>query len=64
MNIIYALRRQRKDLGLTQRDVDASLSSAKGSVSKWENGHTNPSYRTLTEWANVLGCDLKLEVRK
>ena len=53
---------RRKELGLTQDDVNYKLGVADGSVSKWECGYRTPTAFNLLCWAQVLESVLTISV--
>ncbi len=58
--IISQLVARRKQLGLTQDEVNAQLNVADRLVSKWECGIKSPSLFLLQCWAEVLDCSIKI----
>ena len=52
--LIDQLVDRRKELGLSQRQVDQRIGCADGLVSKWECGIRTPKPRSFAEWAIAL----------
>ena len=62
-NIGQIIKARRKELGLTQ-DTLALLSQVGiNTIVSIERGSKSPSVETLTKVADVLGLDLRLEVK-
>ncbi len=55
---------RRKELGISQLEMDELIGVAKGLVSKWEVGIRKPSGWLFNCWADALGCELKLTEKK
>lgn len=49
---------RRKELGLTQDDLNYKIGVADGSVSKWECGYRTPTLFNLMCWADALEAEL------
>lgn len=63
-DLMAQLRRRRKDLGLTQREVVQHAPGFTTSLlSGYETGQHKPSAEKLVVLANALGCDLTLTPR-
>lgn len=58
------IRERRKELAITQPDLSELAGISKNTLYKLERGQGNPSLDVLTKLANVLGMELKLEVKK
>ncbi len=58
------IQQRRKELGITQPDLAELASVSKNTLYKLERGQGNPSLDVLTKLAEVLGLELKLEVKK
>lgn len=63
-----ALAEARKRKGMTQEELANQLGCQKGTVSNWENGHSNPTLQDafkvsecLEEDINVLFSDIKVQ---
>jgi len=48
------IRERRKQLGLSQEELAARLELDQKQISKWENGHGNPTAQTLIHLAQTL----------
>lgn len=64
MKILNDLRYIREQWNLTTRDLEEILHVHTGKVSHWENGSEIPSAKTLLKWADALGCELRVEIKK
>ena len=58
MKINSIIKRQRKQLSLTQEQVAQYLGVSIAAVSKWESGHTYPDITLLPPLARLLKVDL------
>ena len=58
------LARRRREIGLSQRDLDQHLRVATGVIAKWESGFRSPTGYNLSCWARALGCDIVLVPRR
>ena len=58
------IKERRKELGITQPDLSELAGVSKNTLYKLERGQGNPSLDVLTKLANVLGMEMKLEVKK
>jgi len=59
-DIINQLILRRKELGLTQDDIDAIMGNADRLCSKWECGDRSPTGFNLFCWVEVLQSTLKI----
>lgn len=59
-----AIRRRRKELGITQPHLAELALVSINTLYKLERGQGNPSVEVLTKLAEVLGMELKIEVKK
>jgi transcriptional regulator with XRE-family HTH domain len=57
-----ALKSRRFQLGLTQRELATKLGCAQTLVSMWESGRRGISFAALTNWAEVLGGEVQLNL--
>lgn len=57
------IKQRRKELGITQPDLAELAGISKNTLYKLERGQGNPSLDILTTLAEVLGMELKLEVK-
>lgn len=63
-NLIQRLRDRREQLGVTQEQLAELAAVALRTVKELDSGKGNPTVSTLIKLADVLGMELKLEVRK
>ncbi len=62
--VINTIKERRFALGVTQESV-ASLSGVNlRTIKEFESGRGNPTFATLSKIADVLGMEIKMEVRK
>lgn len=58
-----AVKTRRKELGITQPHLAELANVSTNTLYKLERGQGNPSLEVLTKLAEVLGLELKLEVK-
>jgi len=58
------IKNRRKELNITQPHLAELAKVSKNTLYKLERGQSNPSVDVLNRLAEVLGLDLKLEVKK
>lgn len=58
--VIGQFVKRRKELGLTQEEVDGRLGTAERLCSKWECGQRTPTSFNFMCWAEALGASLVL----
>lgn len=63
-NLIQRLKDRREQLGVTQEQLSELAAVALRTVKELDSGKGNPTVSTLIRLADVLGMELKLEVRK
>jgi len=63
-DLIQRLKARREQLGVTQEQLAELATVALRTVKELDSGKGNPTVRTLIKLADVLGMELKLEVRK
>ena len=63
-NLIQRLKDRREELGVTQEQLSELAAVALRTVKELDAGKGNPTVSTLMKLADVLGMELKLEVRK
>ena len=63
-NLIQRLKDRREQLGVTQEQLAELAVVALRTVKALDSGKGNPTINTLIKLADVLGMELKLEVRK
>jgi y4mF family transcriptional regulator len=59
-----SIKNRRKELGITQPHLAELAKVSTNTIYKIERGQGNPSLDVLSKLAEVLGMDLKLEVKK
>lgn len=62
--LLKGLKERREQLGVTQEQLAELAAVALRTVKALDTGKGNPTVRTLIKLADVLGMELKLEVRK
>lgn len=63
-NLIQRLKDRREELGVTQEQLAELAAVGLRTVKELDAGKGNPTVRTILKLADVLGMELKLEVRK
>lgn len=58
------IRNRRKELGITQPHLAELAKVSTNTLYKLERGQGNPSLDVLTKIAEVLGMEVKIEVKK
>lgn len=58
------LRNRRKELGITQPHLAELAKVSKNTLYKLERGQGNPSLEVVNKLTEVLGMELRLEVKK
>lgn len=58
------LKERRKTLGITQSELADMAGVSKNTLYKIETGQANPTLIILGQLAEILGMELKLEVKK
>ena len=58
------IKERRKTLGITQQDLSELAGISPNTLYKIERGQANPSLRVLIKIAEVLGMELKMEVKR
>lgn len=59
-----SVKNRRKELGITQPHLAELAKVSTNTLYKLERGQSNPSLEVLNKLAEVLGMELKLEVKK
>ncbi len=59
-----SIKDRRKLLQITQPDLSEMAGISVNTLYKIERGQANPTVKVLTKLADVLGMELKLEVKK
>ena len=63
-DLIKALKERREVLDVTQDHLDELAGVGLRTLKAIESGKGNPTFETLNKLADVLGMELKLEVKK
>ena len=58
------IKERRTTLGITQQDLSELAGISPNTLYKIERGQANPSLRVLVKIAEVLGMELKMEVKR
>jgi len=58
------IKSRRKELGITQPHLAELANVSTNTIYKLERGQANPSLDVLNKLAEVLGMEIKLEVKK
>ena len=53
----------RKKSGLTQDEVAQRMGTQKGNISRLEKGNSNPSWRTIQNYAHACGFRISMKVK-
>ncbi len=64
IDIIQDLKKRRQMLGVTQEDLAELSGAGLRTLKALESGKSNPTFETLNKLAEVLGMEVKLEVKK
>ena len=64
IELIEALKKRRDVLGVTQEHLADLSGVGLRTLKALESGKSNPTFETLSKLAEVLGMELKLEVKK
>ncbi len=59
-----AIRRRRKELGITQPHLADLAMISTNTLYKLERGQGNPSLEVLVKLAEVMGLEIRMEVKK
>lgn len=62
--LVEQLIARRKELEMTQEEVNHIVGLGDRYLSKWEAGIKSPTSFNLVCWANALGCTIGLEVEE
>jgi transcriptional regulator with XRE-family HTH domain len=58
-----SIKRRRKELGITQPHLAELADISTNTLYKLERGQSNPSLEVISRLAEVLGMEIKLEVK-
>jgi DNA-binding XRE family transcriptional regulator len=61
--LIDTLLSMRRKSGLTQDEVAKRMGTQKGNISRLEKGSSNPSWKTLQNYAHACGFELFMKVK-
>ena len=64
MKILEVMKLQRKALGITQQDLADMSEIAISTFKKIESGKGNPSLSTVEKIMDILGMEVKYEIRQ
>lgn len=64
MSIQEVMKERRKKLGITQQDLAEMAEVGISTIKQIESGKGNPSLGTVEKIMEVLGMEIKFEVRK
>lgn len=64
MDIKEVIRVQRKKLGISQQDLAEMAEVSPSTIKQIEVGNANPSLSTIEKIMEVLGMEIRYEVRK
>lgn len=62
--LIQVIKNRREVLGVTQEHLAELSGVGLRTLKAFESGKSNPTFETLNKLAEVLGMELKLEVKK
>lgn len=62
--LIKTLKNRREELGVTQNHLAELAGVGLRTLKEIESGKGNPTFETLNKLAEVLGMEMKLEVKK
>jgi transcriptional regulator with XRE-family HTH domain len=62
--LIVTLKKRREVLGVTQEHLAELSGVGLRTLKALESGKSNPTFETLSKLADVLGMELKMEVKK
>ena len=61
--LIDTLLSMRKKSGLTQDEIAKRMGTQKGNISRLERGSSNPSWKTLQNYAQACGFEIFMKVK-
>ncbi|MBA3537805.1 MAG: helix-turn-helix transcriptional regulator [Tatlockia sp.] len=61
--LIDSLLTIRKKAGLTQEEVASKMGTKKSNISRLEKGGTNPSWKTLQNYAHACGYEVTMKFK-
>lgn len=61
--LIDTLLTMRKKAGLTQDEVARKMGTQKGNISRLEQGSSNPSWKTIQNYAHACGFEISMKFK-
>ena len=61
--LIDTLLTMRKKSGLTQEEIAKRMGTQKGNISRLEKGNSNPSWKTIQNYAHACGFEVFMKVK-
>lgn len=61
--LIDTLLSMRKKSGLTQEEIATRMGTQKGNISRLEKGASNPSWKTIQNYAHACGFEIFMKVK-
>jgi transcriptional regulator with XRE-family HTH domain len=61
--LIHTLLSMRKKSGLTQDEVAKRMGTQKGNISRLEKGSSNPSWKTIQNYAHACGFEISMKIK-
>ncbi len=61
--LIDTLLSMRKKSGLTQDEVAKRMGTQKGNISRLEKGTSNPSWKTIQNYAHACGFEISMKIK-
>jgi DNA-binding XRE family transcriptional regulator len=61
--LIDTLLSMRKKSGLTQEEIAKIMGTQKGNISRLEKGSSNPSWKTLQNYAHACGFEISMKIK-
>jgi transcriptional regulator with XRE-family HTH domain len=61
--LIDTLLSMRKKSGLTQEEIAHRMGTQKGNISRLEKGNSNPSWKTIQNYAHACGFEVLMKVK-
>lgn len=62
-SLIDTLLVMRRKSGLTQEQLAKKMGTQKGNISRLEKGNSNPSWKTIQNYAHACGCEVFMKVK-
>jgi transcriptional regulator with XRE-family HTH domain len=61
--LIGTLLSMRKKSGLTQDEIAKKMGTQKGNISRLEKGSSNPSWKTIQNYAHACGFEISMKIK-